>query len=74
MLLRQRMWATIGYLKYHFSVESLRTVIRNMAKVCGYPKGYMYPELHLSAHMPDALLDALTRKPAAEQPKIEEQK
>ena len=45
------MWATIGYLKYRFSVEALKKVMLNMGKIGQLPKGYMYPELHTKKRM-----------------------
>ena len=79
VLYRQRMWGTIGYLKYHFPVDNLKIVMKNLMKIGKYPSGYMYPELHLSASMPINLKNALLRKPKPEpacpaEPQIEEEK
>ena len=60
--IRLNMWATIGYLKYKFSVDALKQVMLNMGKIGQLPKGYMYPELHASTKMNKDLWRTLLRK------------
>jgi len=62
MELKQTIWATIGFHKYGFTVPELKAVVVQQARIGFVPKGYLYPELHLSPTQPEELLEVMQRK------------
>jgi len=59
--LKQRMWIATGLYKYDFAPEALKKVVENQARIGLCPRGYMYPELHLSTDLPTELKQMLLR-------------
>ena len=60
--IKQTMWATVGFYKYQFAADDLRSVINRQAKIGLIPRGYLYPELHMTQNYPEVLRDVLKRK------------